>query len=128
VTRLILSSNNIGTQGLVELFKSLRFSVMNYLRIPKQELNQEAQMLVNKFCGAFNKYIPRLVCLASVRTTPRIGVQSPHFRELSGDILIRIVQTLGWFLDLNETIRILEEHVEGDNKEESDNEEELIEE
>ena len=66
-------------------------------------------ILIDEFRAVLNKYIPRLVCLASVRTIPRIGDQNPHFRMLSSNILIRVVQTLGWFLDLKETIRMLEE-------------------
>ena len=72
------------------------------------ELRPELRMLLKKFYDAFNKYLPRLVCLASVRTIRRLGDQSPHFRLLSSDILIRVVQTLGWFIDLKETIRMLE--------------------
>ena len=112
VTLLNLWNNDIGTQSLVELLKSLRFSVMKYLIISNQELNREVRTMLDKCIIAFNKYIPRLVCLASVRTIPRIGDQSPHFRELSSDLLIRVVQTLGWFIDLKGTLRTLEAHVE----------------
>ena len=74
-------------------------------------------ILIDEFSAVFNKYIPRLVCLASVRTIPRIGDQSPQFRELSSDILIRVVQTLGWLLegwlmDYQAAIRMLEEHAD----------------
>ena len=58
---------------------------------------------------AFNKCRPYLVCLASVRTIQRIRVQNLHFSELSSDSLIRVTQTLGWFIDLKGTIRTLEE-------------------
>ena len=112
VTLLNLWNNDIGTQSLVELLKSLRFSVMKYLIISNQELNREVRTMLDKCIIAFNKYIPRLVCLASVRTIPRIGDQSPHFRELSSDLLIRVVQTLGWFIDLKGTLLTLEAHVE----------------
>jgi len=42
---------------------------------------------------------------------------------LSSDILIRIAQTLGWFIDLKGTVRFLEENAESD-EEENDSEEE----
>ena len=86
---------------------------MNDLEIEYQrELHPEVKTILEEFVRAFNKYIPRLVCLASVRTIPRIGVQNPHFRELSSDILIRVAQTLGWLIDYQETLRMLEEDVE----------------
>ena len=110
VTLLNLSLNNIGTPGLAALLKSLRFSLVSHLEIGYQRgLNDEVETRLGKFVGAFNLYIPSLVCLASVRTVSRIGVRSPHFRELSSDILIRVVQTLGWFIDHQETIRTLED-------------------
>ena len=82
---------------------------MNDLKFSCLEgLSQEVGVQVKDFSSAFNKYIRCLVCLASVRTNRRIGDQSPHFRELSSDILIRIAQTLGWFIDLKGTVRVLE--------------------
>ena len=118
VTRINLSINNIGPQGLTSLLKSWRFSLVSHLKIANQkDLNQKVRGLLEEFSIAFSKYIPHLVCLASVRSIPRIGLQSPHFRELSSDILIRIAQTLGWFIDLKGTVRILGEHVESDNEE-----------
>ena len=110
VTELNLLKNNIGTPGLAALLKSLRFSLVSHLEIGYQRgLNDEVETRLGKFVRAFNLYIPSLVCLASGRTIPRIGVQSPHFRELSSDILIRVVQTLGWFIDYQETLRTLED-------------------
>jgi len=86
---------------------------VNDLEIEYQrELHPEVKTILEEFVRAFNKYIPRLVCLASVRTIPRIGVQNPHFRELSSDILFRVVQTLGWFIDYQEMLCTLEEDVE----------------
>ena len=115
VTTLDLSFNNIGTQGLAALVKSLRFSLVSHLEIGYQRgLNDEVQTGLERFTRACNKYLARLVCLASVRTISRIGDQSPHFRELSSDILIRVVQTLGWFIGYQETLRMLEEHVENE--------------
>ena len=116
VTTLDLSGNKIETQALLPLLNCLRFSLVHDLEIGcKRELNDEIQTVLGKFVRAINLYIPRLVCLASVRTISRFGDQSPHFRELSSDILIRVVQTLGWFINYQETLRILEEHVENEN-------------
>ena len=109
VTTLNINSNNIVPDGLATLLKSMRRSLVIDLQIPKHHwLHREVITALETFSSAFKKYIPRLVCLASVRTLPRIGVQSPRFRELSSDLLIRAVQTLGWYIDLNETIRMLE--------------------
>ena len=110
LTTLDLNLNNIGPQGFAVLLRSLRFSLVSHLKIAIHNgLNPKIQFLVTKFSHAFNKYAPRLVCLASVRTIPRIG-SSSHLRMVSSDILIRAAQTLGWFLDLKGTIRMLEEH------------------
>jgi len=115
VTALDLSCNKIGIQGLLAILKDLRFSLVNDLDIGNQRgLKDEVNRMLAEFVRAFNLYIPHLVCLASVRTISRIGDQSPHFRELSSDILIRVVQTLGWFINYQETLRILEEHVENE--------------
>ena len=116
VTTLNLRNNKIGTKGLAALLKGMRFSWVNDLEIGDQRaLHPEVKTILEEYVRAFKRYIPRLVCLASVRTIPRIGVQNPHFRELSSDILIRVVQTLGWFINYEETLRILEEHVENEN-------------
>ena len=112
VTALNLSGNTIRTPGLLELLKSCRFSVVSHLQFAIQKPRYSKANTLQMFSLAFNEYIPRLVCLASVRTIPRIGDQSPHFRMLSSDILIRIVQTLGWFINLKQTISILEEHAD----------------
>ena len=110
VTTLDLYENNIGTQGLVALLKSLQFSLVNDLEIGYQRgLHHKVKTMLEEFVRAFNLYIPSFVCLASVRTISRIGVQSPHFQELSSDILIRVVKTLGWFINYQETLRTLED-------------------
>jgi len=110
LTTLGLLSNKIGTPGLVALFKSVRFSVVSQLKISEQAgLHPELQLPVDEVTCYFNEYLPRLACLASVRTIRRIGCNS-HVRMLSSDILIRASQTLGWFIDLNETIVRLENH------------------
>ena len=110
VITLDLSFNNIETQGLAALLKCLRVSLVNDLVITMPRvLNPEVRNVVDRSIVDFNKYVPRLVCLASVRTIQRIGVRS-YLRILSSDVLIRIAQMLGWFIDLNETIRTLEEH------------------
>ena len=91
----------------------MRFSVVNHCEIEYQrELHPDDNTMLWMFARAFKVYIPRFVCLAPVRNISRIEDQSPHFRELSRDILIRVVQTLGWFINYQETLRILEEHVE----------------
>ena len=118
VTRIHLALNHIGTQGLAGLLKTLRFSVVSYLDILTQDsLDYDVQQVLEDFTDAFNRKVPRLVCLASACTISRIGDQSPHFRELSSDILIRVAQTLGWllegwFIDYQATIRMLEEHAD----------------
>jgi len=113
VAALDLYRNKIGTSGLAALLKSLRFSLVNDLEIEYQsELHPEVETMLWMFARAFKKYITRFVCLASVRTISRIRDQRPHFRELSSDILIRVLQTLGWFIDYQETLRMLEEHTE----------------
>ena len=90
--------------------KELTIYSGNYLDISEQEeLNQEAEIVLQDFWVAFNKYIPRLVRLASERTIPRIAGQNCHFRMSSRDLLIRVVQMLGWFINLKGTILALEE-------------------
>jgi len=111
---LNLNCNNLGTPGFVALLESLRFSVVSHLEVASQRLSYSRARIPFKLTIAFNNYIPRLVCLASVRTIPRIGVQSCHFRELSSDILIRVMQTLGWLIDYQETIRMLKEDIENE--------------
>ena len=107
-----MGSNKIGISGLVTLLKSLRFSLVNHLDISDQKgLDPEVETMIEEFNNTFNAYMPRLVCLASVRTISRTGSNS-HVRMLSSDILIRVAQTLGWFIDLKETIRLLEEHAD----------------
>ena len=110
VTTLDISNNNFGTTGLAALLKSVRVSVVGQLNISQQErLHPELRLQVAEVTSAFSDSLPRLVCLASVRTIPRIGDQG-HFRMLSSDILIRAAQTLGWFIDLKGTIRMLEKN------------------
>ena len=111
VTTLILEQNSIGIQGSVAMLKSLRFSVLTHLEISKlSRFSYDVHRVLKNFCAFYQRYFPRLVCLASVRTISRIGLQSTHFRMLSRDLLIRIAQTLGWFIDLKGTLRLLEEH------------------
>ena len=118
VSTLKLRSNAIGAPGAAALLKILQFSLVSHLEMEnvisyrynrcRRRVYSENESLL-KFCNDFNKYIPRLVCVASVRTIPRIAGYNCYFRMLSSDLLIRIAQTLGWLIDSNETIRILEE-------------------
>ena len=108
VTTLSLDLKNVGTPGLASFLKNVRFSLVNRLYTSSEDrLHHKARNPLRKFTNAFNQYLARLDCLASVRTIPRIGSRT-HVRMLSSDILIRVVQTLGWFIDLKETIRVLE--------------------
>jgi len=100
------------TQGLAAMCKSWRFSVVAHLGITIQKASPSEDQILNMFTNAVNKYVPRLVCLASVRTISRIGDQSLHFRMLSSDLIIRVAQTLGWFIDLKGTLRMLEKRAD----------------
>jgi len=111
VIRLNLNSNKIGTPGLVALLKAWRFSLMNDLGISAQhEIHDDLRKVLQTFNRVLNRHTPRLICLASVRIISRIGNQSPHFRMLSSDSLIRIMQRLGWYIEYQETLRVLEKY------------------
>ena len=120
IKTLRLGGENITAQGLAALVKAWRFSLVNdmILSFPNR-LNDKCKQMFDRNKNSFRKFVSVLVCLASVRTIPRVGVQSPHFRELSSDLLIRVVQTLGWFTEYKGLIDALERY-DGDEDEDED--------
>ena len=90
----------------------------------QEELNPRVRRIFVRIAKSFRKRIPLLVCLASVRTVPRLGDRSPHFRLLPSDLLVRAAQTLGWFVKYNKLINVLERYEAGEEEEDEEEEDE----
>ena len=62
-----------------------------------------------QFLQDLKNHIPKLVCLASVRTIRRLSKRS-HFKIIPSDLIRRTAQTLGWYIDISGTIQSILEY------------------